>query len=54
MSKASRFVEEIAERDKDKEKVKRKDFEFNVLSESLKHQYAKADTNNEKRVLKKG
>ncbi|KAL0851024.1 hypothetical protein ABMA28_006916 [Loxostege sticticalis] len=53
MSKASSFVEEIVVREEDKEKVKRKVFELNVLSESLKQQYTNADTNNEKKVLKK-
>lgn len=47
------FVEEIVVKEDDKEKIKRKVFELNVLSESFKLQYTNADTNNEKQILKK-
>lgn len=55
MSKAISFVEEEVPsiRENDIEKVKRKVFELNVLSESLKQEYSNKTKNNEKTLLKK-
>ncbi|CAG4966406.1 unnamed protein product [Colias eurytheme] len=54
-SKTNYFIDSLSETvsDDDRNRIKRKVFELNVLSESLKSEYGKAETNDTKRKFKR-